>query len=256
MGQSTTTNDCNIIPGNPNTNININANITDKQNDYVISYNDSTDTIDFHNKPVVNFSGGGGGGGGDVFTSTNNTYDVGVVNTFQGNTVMTTVGATGKVTCVALDAGAGKIETTADVECVGLNAGNAKIETTANVECVDVVASGDVECVDVVASGDITCTNFVTGDVECVDVVASGDVSCVGFSASTVATTGDINIVGGDLICDRDMTAETLVTQGNITATVGSSIIHGNTVLSDTNISCGAGGNFLSVLHKYQAEIY
>jgi len=63
-------------------------------------------------------------------------------------------------------------------------------------------------------------------------------------AASTVATTGNINIVGGDFICDGDMTAETLVTQGNITATVGTSIIHGNTLLSDTNISCGAGGNY------------
>ena len=64
------------------------------------------------------------------------------------------------------------------------------------------------------------------------------------MAASTVATTGNINIVGGDFICDGDMTAETLVTQGNITATVGTSIIHGNTLLSDTNISCGAGGNY------------
>ena len=63
-------------------------------------------------KPVrVNgvIPGAGGGGGGDVFTSTNNTYDAGIVNTFQGNTVMTTVGASGKITCVAVDAGNGKI---------------------------------------------------------------------------------------------------------------------------------------------------
>ena len=31
---------------------------------------------------------GGGGGAGDVLTSANNTYDVGIVNTFRGNTVM------------------------------------------------------------------------------------------------------------------------------------------------------------------------
>ena len=41
--------------------------LVDSNNDNVISYVQSTNTIDFHNKPVVNFSGGGGGGGGDAF---------------------------------------------------------------------------------------------------------------------------------------------------------------------------------------------
>ena len=35
----------------------------------VITYTDSTGTIDFHNKAVVNFTGGGGGGGGDAALS-------------------------------------------------------------------------------------------------------------------------------------------------------------------------------------------
>ena len=41
--------------------------LVDSNNDNVISYVQSTNTIDFHNKPVVNFSGGGSGSGGDAF---------------------------------------------------------------------------------------------------------------------------------------------------------------------------------------------
>ncbi len=47
--------------------LNVKANIVANDNTPVITYTDSSNTIDFHNKPVVNFSGGGGGGGGDAF---------------------------------------------------------------------------------------------------------------------------------------------------------------------------------------------
>ena len=185
-------------------------------------------------KPVrVNgvIPGAGGGGGGDVFLSNNNTYDVGIVNTFRGNTVMTTLGASDKITCVALDAGNGKIETLADVECQGLNAGAVKIETTDNVECADVIASANVQCV---------------------DVVASGDVSCVDFGATTITTSGDVNTGLGNIISGGTITGASISTNsggsitsaGDVVATSGTGNIHGKSILSDTNISCGAGGNY------------
>ena len=47
--------------------LNVKGNIVANDDTPVITYTDSSNTIDFHNKPVVNFSGGGGGGGGDAF---------------------------------------------------------------------------------------------------------------------------------------------------------------------------------------------
>ena len=73
------------IKGN-NTRIKGNIDIVDNSNDNVISYNDSTSTIDFHNKTVVNFSGGGSGGGA-VFLSGNNRFTGN--NSFSGNTTFT-----------------------------------------------------------------------------------------------------------------------------------------------------------------------
>ena len=47
--------------------LNVKGNIIADNGTAVITYTDSSNTIDFHNKPVVNFTGGGGGGGGDAF---------------------------------------------------------------------------------------------------------------------------------------------------------------------------------------------
>ena len=193
-------------------------------------------------KPVrVNgvIPGAGGGGGGDVFTNNPNTYDVGIVNTFQGNTVMTTVGASGKITCVALDAGAGKIETTADVECQGLNAGAVKIETTDNVECDTVVATANVQCVGVVASGAVSGATLTSaGAVNGVNVVASG-----GVSGATLTSSGAVN--GVNVVASGGVSGATLTSAGDVVATSGTGIIHGNSILSEGNITCGPGSNFI-----------
>jgi hypothetical protein len=65
MGQQSGT--CLISPYPSNERIKGQINVVDKEAQPVITYTDSTNTIDFHNKPVVNFTGGGGGGGGDAF---------------------------------------------------------------------------------------------------------------------------------------------------------------------------------------------
>ena len=65
MGQQSGT--CLISPYPSNNRITGQINLVDKDAQPVITFTDSTNTIDFHNKPVVNFSGGGGGGGGDAF---------------------------------------------------------------------------------------------------------------------------------------------------------------------------------------------
>lgn len=228
-------------------------------------------------KPVrVNgvIPGAGGGGGGDVFTSTNNTYDAGIVNTFQGNTVMTTVGATGKITCVALDAGNGKIQTLADVECEGLNAGNAKIETQDNVECDTVIATANVQCVDVVASGGITGQTLTSngnlfataaapaGLINGRSIVSDSNVFCAAsgnyFVGATQISSGNLldvnNLLNtsataqtktGGLTSSGQLQGDTLISTNNITSLSGAAIINQN---------IQAGGDIVSTAGNMEAR--
>ena len=86
------------------------------------------------------------GSGGDVFTNQTNTFTQ--VNTFNANTVLTTVD-TGNINTT------GTITASSTVICSKVES-SGNVEAGANVECVNVQASGNVECVDVEASGNCT----------------------------------------------------------------------------------------------------
>ena len=162
---------------------------------------------------------------------------------------------------MGVDAGSGKIETTADVECVGLDAGAGAITTTAGVTCVGLNAgAGAIQTTGTVTSASLdagTGQIATTGNVTCTGVAASGDVSCVGVAASagvgaaSLTTTGDINSGAGNIISGGTISGSSISTSsgsitsaGDIVATSGTGFIHGKSILSDTNISCGAGGNY------------
>jgi hypothetical protein len=122
------------IKGN-NTRIKANIDIVDNLNDNVISYNDSTSTIDFHNKTVVNFSGGGGGGGGDVFLANNNAFTGN--NSFAGNSTFTAainsinnIETSGNIST----SGSGSIDSAGAMSCVGNFSGGGNISCTGNLE--------------------------------------------------------------------------------------------------------------------------
>ncbi len=122
------------IKGN-NTRIKGNIDIVDNSNEDVISYNDSTSTIDFHNKSVINFSGGGGGGGGDVFLASNNAFTGN--NSFAGNSTFTAainsinnIETAGNIST----SGTGSIDSAGAMSCIGNFSGGGNISCSGNLE--------------------------------------------------------------------------------------------------------------------------
>lgn len=121
------------IKGN-NTRIKGNIDIVDNSNDNVISYNDSTSTIDFHNKTVVNFSGGSSGGG-DVFLSSNNAFTG--QNSFAGNSTFTAainsinnIQTAGNIST----SGTGSIDSAGAMSCIGDFSGGGNISISGNLQ--------------------------------------------------------------------------------------------------------------------------
>lgn len=112
-----------------------NIDIVDNNNDDVISYNDSTSTIDFHNKTVVNFSGGGGGGGGDVFLASNNAFTGN--NSFGGNTTFTApINSISNIETSAniSTSGTGSIDSAGAMSCIGNFSGGGNLSISGNLE--------------------------------------------------------------------------------------------------------------------------
>lgn len=119
------------IKGN-NTRIKGNIDIVDNSNQDVISYNDSTSTIDFHNKTVVNFSGGGGGGG-DVTLAGNNAFTGN--NSFGGTSTFTAainsinnIQTAGNIST----SGTGSIDSAGAMSCIGNFSGGANVSISGN----------------------------------------------------------------------------------------------------------------------------
>lgn len=163
--------------------------ITDGSRGQVISYNQSTDTINFHNKPVTGFSGGGAGGG-DVFLANTQTFTG--VNTFNGNTILST-------------ADTGNINTVGTISATSTISG-ASVAVTGNLEC----NTGTLQCNDCEVTNDIT---IASGNLS----VTAGTTSVNAISTNNITTIGTIacnsNIAGASLSAQA---GDILATAGNI----------------------------------------
>lgn len=153
----------------PNVKYKTYTDIVDKDGGNVISYLDSSSTIDFNNKNVINFTGGGSGSGASL--TANQTFSG--INTFSNNTILAGVNS-GALTSTGVITGA-SLETTGNVEC-------GKVECVGNVE----IATGNL----VVSAGQAT----IAGNLSTNGIGNSGDIS------TTTQTTTSNHIIGGDCV--------------------------------------------------------
>ena len=144
--------------------------IVDKDGGDVISYLDSSSTIDFNNKNVINFTGSGSGGGDAVLSATQTFSGI---NTFTNNTILAGV-TSGAITSSGVITGS-SLETTGNVEC-------NKVECVGNVE----VATGNL----VVTLGTGSFGGQIVGNSGL--SITSGTTSVEALTTNNITTTGTI----------------------------------------------------------------
>ena len=178
---------CSIVPQTSNR-IKCQMDLVKSTGANLIDYDESSNTIDFNNATITNFSGGGGGGG-DAVLSANQTFSG--VNTFSANTVLSTVDS-------------GNVSTTGTVTASGNVTGGALI-TAGTVECNKVESVGNVE----ISTGDLvvtsgTCTvggNTTVGAISTNNITTTGTIACNSNiqGASLSAAAGDISCPAGNI---------------------------------------------------------
>mgnify|MGYP003650985868 CR=1 FL=1 len=196
--------------------------LVDSNNLDVITYDQTSGTIDFHNKTVANFTGGGGGGGGDVFLANTQTFTG--VNTFNGNTVLTT-------------ADTGNINTTGTITASSSLSG-ASCSVTGNLEC----NTGTLECNDcevtnncTIASGNLEVTagtGLIGGNLTTNGIGNTGDIS------TTTQTTTSNHIIGGDCVVTGQIVGNGGLSINSGTTTVGA--ISTNNITTTGTIACNS----------------
>lgn len=180
---------CSIIPQNSNR-IKCEMDLVKSTGANLIDYNESTNTIDFNNVNISNFSGGGGGGGGDVFLANTQTFTG--VNTFSANTVLSTVdtgniSTTGTVTASGTVTG-GTIVTSGNctiggsTTVQGIQTNN--IQTTGTIACSSNIQGASLSA----AAGDITATS---GNINGLSLQSSGGV--INFQGGNARIEDDSN---------------------------------------------------------------
>jgi len=209
-----TTGVCSVEPAPNRDRIKSQMDLVDSNGLNVIDYDQSTDTIDFNSKTITGFTGGGGGGG-DVFLANTQTFTG--VNTFSGNTILTTaatgnINTTGTIVASSTVTGSGLI-TSGTVEC-------NKVESVGNVE----LATGDLE----VTLGNAT----IGGTTNTSGLINTGDIN-----TTTATATGDV-IIGGDLAVTGQMVGNNGLTINSGTTTVGA--ISTNNVSTTGTIACNS----------------
>lgn len=195
--------------------------LVDSNNQDVITYNETSGTIDFHSKAIANFSGGGGSGG-DVFLANTQTFTG--VNSFNANTVLTTVDS-------------GNINTTGTITASSTISG-AKVEVTGNLEA----NTGTVECNDceitnncTIASGNLSVTagtGLIGGNLTTNGIGNTGDIS------TTTQTTTSNHIIGGDAVVTGQIVGNGGLSINSGTTSVGA--ISTNNISTTGTISCNS----------------
>ncbi len=209
-----------VLSANTNR-INGEFNLCDSQKQDVISYNQGTGTIDFHNKSITNFSGGGGGGG-DVFLANTQTFTG--VNTFNGNTVLST-------------ADTGNINTTGTINATSAISGS-KVEVTGNLECNTGTLQANIaeitqDCT--IASGNLSVTTgtaLIGGQLTTNGIGNTGD-----LSTTTQTTTGN-HIIGGDAVVSGQIVGNGGLSINSGATSVGA--ISTNNITTTGTIACNS----------------
>jgi len=181
--------------------------IVDKDGGNVISYNDSSSTIDFNNKNIVNFTGGGSGSGASL--TANQTFSG--INTFSNNTILSGVNC-GTLTSTGVITGT-SLETTGNVEC-------GKVECVGNVE----IATGDLQ----VSVGQAT----IAGNLTTNGIGNIGDIS-----TTTQTTTGN-HIIGGDCVVTGQIVGNGGLSINSGTTSVGA--ISTNNITTTGTFTCNS----------------
>ncbi len=195
--------------------------LVDSNNLDVITYDQTSGTIDFHNKTISNFSGGGAGGG-DVFLANTQTFTG--VNTFNNNTILTT-------------ADTGNINTTGTITASSTLSG-ASCTVTGNLEC----NTGTLECNNcevtqdcTIASGNLEVTagtGLIGGNLTTNGIGNTGDIS------TTTQTTTSNHIIGGDCVVSGQIVGNNGLSINSGTTSVGA--ISTNNITTTGTIACNS----------------
>lgn len=210
-----TTGVCSVKPAPNRDRIKSQMDLVDSNGANVIDYNQSTNTIDFNNKTVTGFTGGGGGGGGDVFLANTQTFTG--VNSFNANTVLTTVDS-------------GNISTTGTIAASSTVTGSGLI-TAGTVECNKVESVGNVE----ISTGNLVVTagtGSIGGNLATNGIGNSGDIS------TTTQTTTSNHIIGGDCVVTGQIVGNGGLSINSGTTSVGA--LSTNNITTTGTIACNS----------------
>jgi hypothetical protein len=225
----------------------------------VITYTDSTNTIDFHNKAVVNFTGGGGGGdallaGGSalttpqVFTGFNRmTNDCqfadGVLFSDDGTIIKGKIHATATALHIETDDPLDKI--TMKLDTAGatntLELKEDPLETTQNglfiqqvkgSTSLDKVLTNSLQDLGVIVDSVEVSPNTFTNTNTFSTTVNTNGINNTGIIASTSSIATNNAISAG-----QSITGNELISNGNVTCAAGSNFIVGTTQIASDNLS-------------------
>jgi len=205
---------CSIVPQTSNR-IKCQMDLVKSNGANLIDYDESSNTIDFNNANIANFSGGGSGGGGNVFLANTQTFTG--VNTFSANTVLSTIDT-------------GNVSTTGTVDASGDITGG-KLITAGTVECNKVESVGNVE----IATGDLEVT---TGNGTIGGVLTTNGIGNTGDISTTTQTTTSNHIIGGDCVVSGQIRGNGGLNIASGTSTVGA--ITTNNITTNGTIACNS----------------